>query len=75
MHFLEGAWFVVIITIYFYVDSWENPVMLDAPVSGGVLAAEAGTLTFMVWFRLLSIQWTIQLPMTELSVAFSAQAH
>lgn len=24
--------------------------MLDAPVSGGVLAAEAGTLTFMVWF-------------------------
>ncbi|KAH9747720.1 hypothetical protein WN944_011972 [Citrus x changshan-huyou] len=29
-------------------DSWENPVMLDAPVSGGVLAAEAGTLTFMV---------------------------
>lgn len=75
MHFLEGAWLVVIITIYFYVDSWENPVMLDAPVSGGVLAAEAGTLTFMVWFRLLSIQWTIQLPMTELSVAFSAQAH
>lgn len=75
MHFLEGAWFVVIITIYFYVDSWENPVMLDAPVSGGVLAAEAGTLTFMVWFLLLSIQWTIQLPMTELSVAFSAQAH
>ncbi|XP_023520241.1 probable 3-hydroxyisobutyrate dehydrogenase, mitochondrial isoform X2 [Cucurbita pepo subsp. pepo] len=29
-------------------DSWENPVMLDAPVSGGVLAADAGTLTFMV---------------------------
>uniref|UniRef100_A0A5B7BF25 3-hydroxyisobutyrate dehydrogenase n=1 Tax=Davidia involucrata TaxID=16924 RepID=A0A5B7BF25_DAVIN len=29
-------------------DYWENPVMLDAPVSGGVLAAEAGTLTFMV---------------------------
>ncbi|XP_021888498.1 probable 3-hydroxyisobutyrate dehydrogenase, mitochondrial [Carica papaya] len=28
--------------------SWEKPVMLDAPVSGGVLAAEAGTLTFMV---------------------------
>ncbi|PON35081.1 3-hydroxyisobutyrate dehydrogenase [Parasponia andersonii] len=26
----------------------ETPVMLDAPVSGGVLAAEAGTLTFMV---------------------------
>ncbi|KAB5521941.1 hypothetical protein DKX38_026260 [Salix brachista] len=31
-------------------DHWEKPVMLDAPVSGGVLAAEAGTLTFMVWF-------------------------
>ncbi|KAF3450286.1 hypothetical protein FNV43_RR06366 [Rhamnella rubrinervis] len=31
-------------------DNWEfqSPVMLDAPVSGGVLAAEAGTLTFMV---------------------------
>ncbi|XP_012075606.1 probable 3-hydroxyisobutyrate dehydrogenase, mitochondrial isoform X2 [Jatropha curcas] len=29
-------------------DQWEKPVMLDAPVSGGVLAAEAGTLTFMV---------------------------
>ncbi|XP_031249513.1 probable 3-hydroxyisobutyrate dehydrogenase, mitochondrial isoform X1 [Pistacia vera] len=29
-------------------DLWENPVMLDAPVSGGVLAAEGGTLTFMV---------------------------
>ncbi|CAL5345393.1 unnamed protein product [Camellia sinensis] len=29
-------------------DYWETPVMLDAPVSGGVLAAEAGTLTFMV---------------------------
>lgn len=26
----------------------ENPVMLDAPVSGGILAAETGTLTFMV---------------------------
>ncbi|GLT35697.1 hypothetical protein SLA2020_101270 [Shorea laevis] len=29
-------------------DNWENPLMLDAPVSGGVLSAEAGTLTFMV---------------------------
>ncbi|OAY31581.1 probable 3-hydroxyisobutyrate dehydrogenase, mitochondrial [Manihot esculenta] len=28
--------------------SWEKPVMLDAPVSGGVFAAEAGSLTFMV---------------------------
>ncbi|KAL2473859.1 putative 3-hydroxyisobutyrate dehydrogenase [Forsythia ovata] len=27
---------------------WENPAMLDAPVSGGVLAAETGSLTFMV---------------------------
>ncbi|XP_038974216.1 probable 3-hydroxyisobutyrate dehydrogenase, mitochondrial isoform X10 [Phoenix dactylifera] len=26
----------------------DNPLMLDAPVSGGVPAAEAGTLTFMV---------------------------
>ncbi|KAL1320624.1 probable 3-hydroxyisobutyrate dehydrogenase, mitochondrial isoform X3 [Arachis hypogaea] len=26
----------------------EKPFMLDAPVSGGVIAAEAGTLTFMV---------------------------
>ncbi|XP_058196968.1 probable 3-hydroxyisobutyrate dehydrogenase, mitochondrial isoform X2 [Rhododendron vialii] len=26
----------------------ETPVILDAPVSGGVLAAESGTLTFMV---------------------------
>lgn len=25
-----------------------NPIMLDAPVSGGVPGAEAGTLTFMV---------------------------
>ncbi|MBA0648274.1 hypothetical protein Goklo_016026 [Gossypium klotzschianum] len=29
-------------------ENWENPVMLDAPVSGGVVAAEAGSLTFMV---------------------------
>ncbi|KAJ8762079.1 hypothetical protein K2173_006743 [Erythroxylum novogranatense] len=29
-------------------DYWKEPVMLDAPVSGGVLAAEAGTLSFMV---------------------------
>lgn len=28
--------------------NWQCPVMLDAPVSGGVLGAEAGTLTFMV---------------------------
>lgn len=27
---------------------WKNPVMLDAPVSGGILGAEAATLTFMV---------------------------
>lgn len=30
------------------IESWETPVMLDAPVSGGVPAAENGTLTFMV---------------------------
>ncbi|XP_027089265.1 probable 3-hydroxyisobutyrate dehydrogenase, mitochondrial isoform X1 [Coffea arabica] len=29
-------------------DGFEVPAMLDAPVSGGVLAAQAGTLTFMV---------------------------
>uniref|UniRef100_A0A7N0T183 3-hydroxyisobutyrate dehydrogenase n=1 Tax=Kalanchoe fedtschenkoi TaxID=63787 RepID=A0A7N0T183_KALFE len=29
-------------------ESREKPMMLDAPVSGGVLAAEAGTLTFMI---------------------------
>ncbi|XP_065847144.1 probable 3-hydroxyisobutyrate dehydrogenase, mitochondrial isoform X2 [Euphorbia lathyris] len=29
-------------------DHWDKPVMLDAPVSGGVLAAETGSLTFMV---------------------------
>ncbi|GAB2280844.1 hypothetical protein Dimus_015468 [Dionaea muscipula] len=29
-------------------DHRENPAMLDAPVSGGILAAGAGTLTFMV---------------------------
>nr|XP_010315632.1 probable 3-hydroxyisobutyrate dehydrogenase, mitochondrial isoform X3 [Solanum lycopersicum] len=28
-------------------DGWKAPAMLDAPVSGGVLAAEDGTLTFM----------------------------
>ncbi|KAL5731620.1 3-hydroxyisobutyrate dehydrogenase [Ranunculus cassubicifolius] len=27
---------------------WDRPFMLDAPVSGGVLGAEAGSLTFMV---------------------------
>lgn len=27
---------------------WDRPVMLDAPVSGGVLGAEAASLTFMV---------------------------
>ncbi|MCI11980.1 hypothetical protein A2U01_0033083 [Trifolium medium] len=27
------------------------PVKLDAPVSGSIIAAEAGTLTFMVWLR------------------------
>ncbi|XP_057757250.1 probable 3-hydroxyisobutyrate dehydrogenase, mitochondrial isoform X2 [Arachis stenosperma] len=31
-----------------HVCDLEKPFMLDAPVSGGVIAAEAGTLTFMV---------------------------
>lgn len=31
-----------------FVDFSETPLMLDAPVSGGVLAADSGTLTFMV---------------------------
>lgn len=30
------------------------PVKLDAPVSGSVIAAEAGTLTFMVWLLFYS---------------------
>lgn len=30
------------------IDCQEKPFMLDAPVSGGILAAEAGSLTFMV---------------------------
>ncbi|CAO2823356.1 unnamed protein product [Amaranthus hypochondriacus] len=30
------------------LDCLEKPVMLDAPVSGGILAAESGSLTFMV---------------------------
>lgn len=30
--------------------------MLDAPVSGGVLAAESGTLTFMVYLGFLPNQ-------------------
>ena len=30
------------------VGDWEKPFKLDAPVSGSVTAAEAGTLTFMV---------------------------
>lgn len=34
-----------------YVGDWEMPVKLDAPVSGSIIAAEAGTLTFMVMLR------------------------
>lgn len=34
--------------VTFSIDDWESPSMLDAPVSGGVLAAETGSLTFMV---------------------------
>lgn len=33
---------------------WETPFKLDAPVSGSVIAAEAGTLTFMVFFLFYS---------------------
>ncbi|KAK5775943.1 hypothetical protein PVK06_043899 [Gossypium arboreum] len=32
----------------YITENWENPVMLDAPVSRCVVAAEAGSLTFMV---------------------------
>lgn len=38
--------------LLFLLDDWKKPAFLDAPVSGGVLAAEAGTLTFMVYFQL-----------------------
>ena len=34
--------------LFFCVDDVRCPVMLDAPVSGGVPGAESGTLTFMV---------------------------
>ncbi|KAL2945370.1 putative 3-hydroxyisobutyrate dehydrogenase mitochondrial [Bienertia sinuspersici] len=30
------------------IDCQEKPFMVDAPVSGGIIAAEAGSLTFMV---------------------------
>ena len=32
------------------IGAGEVPVLLDAPVSGGVVGAEAATLTFMVHF-------------------------
>lgn len=31
-----------------HIADFKHPIMLDAPVSGGVLGAQAGTLTFMV---------------------------
>lgn len=34
-----------------FADGRKPPAMLDAPVSGGVLAAENGTLTFMVFLQ------------------------
>lgn len=37
-----------------YAGDWEIPVKLDAPVSGSVIAAEAGTLTFMVFLLFYS---------------------
>lgn len=49
-----------------YVDSWENPTMLDAPVSGGVLAAESGTLTFMVRSVIFEIVFSFHLPVGAL---------
>ncbi|RYR12330.1 hypothetical protein Ahy_B04g069874 isoform D [Arachis hypogaea] len=36
------------VCMHFLSSDLEKPFMLDAPVSGGVIAAEAGTLTFMV---------------------------
>lgn len=46
---------IAIVSIYdltcILLDHWKKPAFLDAPVSGGVLAAEAGTLTFMVFFN------------------------
>lgn len=33
------------------IGAGEVPVLLDAPVSGGVVGAEAATLTFMVLFN------------------------
>ena len=40
--------------IIHFIGDWETPFLLDAPVSGGVIAAEAGTLTFMVWLLFYS---------------------
>ncbi|MCO5578951.1 hypothetical protein L7F22_032802 [Adiantum nelumboides] len=31
-----------------HLEGFDHPIVLDSPVSGGVLAAQAGTLTFMV---------------------------
>ncbi|KAL6197106.1 hypothetical protein ACLB2K_032718 [Fragaria x ananassa] len=47
-------------------DHWKKPAFLDAPVSGGVLAAEAGTLTFML---------SIDEEMTCVKVAGSEEAY
>ena len=38
----------------------ESPMILDAPVSGGVPAAEAGKLTFMVLFLVLVITLAVR---------------
>lgn len=40
-----ALWYSIII---YCAGDWERPFKLDAPVSGSVTAAEAGTLTFMV---------------------------
>lgn len=73
-NFIFGyAWLTLCLSIYkdwqisLFVDNLVIPVMLDAPVSGGVLAAEAGTLTFMVWFHFCPSKWLLALPLWVLS--------
>jgi len=46
--FTPLMWWYYSMIIICCVGDWERPFKLDAPVSGSVTAAEAGTLTFMV---------------------------
>lgn len=46
----------------------ENAVMVDAPVSGGVPGAEAGTLTFMV---LILSDWLFYIFVTSIPYLLS----